>query len=210
MKCIFLFFVLISLESCTSEKNIDQKANLDYQALMKLVVDKSILRKTHLNLDSINFNNNRVDTVILKTYFEGLAVSNIKDFKFEYDPFSRYYYYDYIKKDDLILFSIIHDDENGYDNLYHFIFDRSKSSILSVDLIAQTGGDGGHQQIDILDYSPQGDKLRVISISTLDEDFDLGLTRIVDSSVVNYSFGRKGSIHKEISLVSRTDTIWTK
>ncbi|MBK9737145.1 MAG: hypothetical protein IPO92_20205 [Saprospiraceae bacterium] len=37
----------------------------------------------------------------------------------------------------------IHDDEVGYDNLFHFTFDKEKNKIVQADFVSQTGGDGG-------------------------------------------------------------------
>ncbi|HEX8549762.1 MAG TPA: hypothetical protein VF691_22570, partial [Cytophagaceae bacterium] len=148
-----------------------------------------------------------LDTTIVITYFNGLPVSTVKDFTFKFNPYSRYYYLDYAVEDSLFLFSIIHNDEDGYNNLYHGSINARKNKMISLDLIAQTGGDGGHFQKDILHYTSKGKKLNVTSISTSDEDLDFGYKRTKNSTIVNFSFGFDRTIESEISNVTTIDTI---
>jgi hypothetical protein len=77
-------------------------------------------------------------------------------------------------------------------------------------LIAQTGGDGGENCIDILNYSQSGIKLRQIRISTYDEDFEKGYTRQFDSTITDIDFNNRKTTYKKLTEVSRLDTIWDK
>jgi hypothetical protein len=170
----------------------------------------SLDRKNHYNLDSLDLSKLKaIDTNFFKKWFDNVSVNNV-DFKIQFDSYSHYYFFDFRDQDKKFLFSIIHDDEVGYYNLFHFTFDKEKDKLVQVDYVAQTGGDGGHGNVDILNYNKTGDILYLTSISTFGEDFDKGYTRQFDSTTNKIEFDLPKTKYKIIDSLSRLDTIWDK
>lgn len=201
------------LTSCSNQQEKTQSSTSTNQVdtfPIDYVRQVSSDRQAHYNLDSLDLSKLKsIDTMFFKKWFDNISVNNI-DFKIQFDNYSRYFFFDYKDLDKKFLFSIIHDDEVGYDNLFHFTFDKEKSKIVQVDYIAQTGGDGGHGNIDILDYNKSGDLLTLTSISTFDEDFDKGYTRQYDSTINKIEFNLQTTRYIKIDSLSRLDTIWDR
>lgn len=149
---------------------------------------------------------------ILIKYLTPFPVKNITDFSIEYDEYSRYYFFDYAEFEDMILFTIIHDDEVGYDNYYNYTYDKKKGIIRDVVLIALVGADGGHGQSESLIYSTSKDKLLVKTKSDYDEDlFDEGYencyTRTTSQFETSYQFALDKTIINKRQISEDKDTI---
>ncbi|MDX5346731.1 MAG: hypothetical protein LPJ89_07130 [Hymenobacteraceae bacterium] len=214
MKIIYTLLVFVVLSSCSNQKlkeeSFDLPANESLAMPLETIKANSIERKTYYNLDSIVHELKAVDSTFFKQYFSGLTFSNIKDHKLEFDPYSRYYFFDYKEVEDLALFSIIHNDEVGYDNLYHFTYDKEKNQMLYVDFLAATGSDGGQNNVDRLRYNQAGDSL--IRMSSFEDwlDFNKGSSREYDSIVYQILFSKKGTKFLKLDSISRMDTVWIK
>ena len=101
------------------------------------IKSNSIKRQNHYTIDSLDVEMLRpLDSTFFKTYFDGLAIDNINDEEISFDKWSRCYFFDYTEVNDQLCFSFKHEDEVGYDNVYHVTFDISSNKILSSDLIA--------------------------------------------------------------------------
>jgi len=178
---------------------------------LRPIKENSFYRKRHYNLDSVELNRLKpIDTTFFKKYFLGLPLSNLPGSKIEFDPYSRYYFFDYKDLGELVLFTIIHDDEIGYENLYHFTYHRTKDRLLSVDYLAATGGDGGHGNYDILNYNNYGDTLLRISSSQFWEDINKGSSIQYDSVIYKILFSENGTKYIKQDSISRMDTVWSK
>ncbi len=123
-----------------------------------------------------------IDTTFFKKWFDNVSVNNV-DFKIQFANYSRYYFFDFKDQDTKFLFSIIHDDKVG---------------------------DGGHGNVDLLNYNKTGDILYLTSISTFDEDFDKGYTRQYDSTITKIEFNLPTTKYLKTDSLSRLDTIWDK
>lgn len=215
MKTIYTLLVFVVLSSCSNEKlkveSIDAPANKSLALPLEAIMANSIERQSYYNLDSVEVDELKaIDSSFFKQYFLGLPFSNIKDYQVEFDPYSRYYFFDYKDLGDLALFSIIHNDEVGYDNLYHFTYDKEKNQMLHVDFLAATGSDGGQNKVDRLRYTQAGDSL--IRMSSFEDwsDFSKGSSIQYDSIVYKVLFSRNGTEYIKLDSVSRMDTVWIK
>lgn len=216
MKIIYTLIVLVVISSCTSEKqNVDSIGTAENVASFPLqtVKEKFIERKSYFALDSVDLTELvAIDSTFYKRYFLDLPVNNLNDYKLEFDPYSRYYFYDYKDVGDLALFSIIHDDEVGYANLYHFTFDKAKNQLLHVDFLAATGSDGGHRNFDKLNFSQSGDSLIHTSLSNYQEyiqDGDGSVTQY-DSVIYKVLFSKNSTKFIKLDSLVRMDTVWRK
>lgn len=212
---IFISTILLfALLSCTNkDAKQENSTRLDPVETFPIETIKRVCfeRKAHYNLDSLNLSRLKtIDSTFFKKWFDNKKVSNIENTNIKFDRYSRYYFFDFKDLDKLFLFSIVYDDEIGYNSLYHFTFDKEKKEIIQIDLIAQTGGDGGEGNKDILNFNQKGDKLVRTSISTYDEDFDKGYTRQSDSTTTDIEFNFKKTKFKKINSTSKLDTIWNK
>lgn len=215
MKRTLIIFSIIILASCAKQQEsaLKNKATVETAKAalpLELIRKNSIGRQSYILMDSIELEKLKtVDSTFFKNHLAGLQFNNYPDSKLEFDRYSRYYFFDYRELDDLFLFSIIHDDEVGYSNLYHFTYDKAGKRITSVDFIGATGGDGGHGIADRLRYNAYGDSLLITSISTYDSDFSKGYTREYDSTVARTVFSKGKAIHVFLDSLRRTDTIWS-
>jgi len=206
---IILLFALISCSNKGAKQenstSIDTVETFPIETIKRVCFE----RKTHYNLDSLNLSKLQIiDSSFFKKWFDKRIVANIENTNIVFDQNSRYYFFDFKDLDKLFLFSIIYNDEIGYNHLYHFTFDKEKNEINQIDLIAQTSGDGGENNIDILNFNQNGDKFRLTSISTYDEDFDKGYIRQYDSTITDIEFNNRKTIFNKINSMSRLDTIW--
>gem|GEM_PF-4098577 len=167
-------------------------------------------RQLFYNLDLIAYSNLKpIDSIFFKKWFNNLSTHNTK-FKIEFDKYSRYYFFDYQDFNNKFLFSILHNDEVGYDNLFHFTFDKEKKQFVQVDFIAQTGGDGGDSNVDRLQYNKDGDILTMTSISITTQDMDNGYLKEYDSTLTKIAFDLPITTYKQLHTFSKTDTIRQK
>lgn len=154
--------------NATKEENID---SIEIGFPFQQIISNSRTRKTKYEIESgVGTNLKAIPKNILTKYLTPFQIRNIKDFSIEYDEYSRYYFFDYVAFDDFILFTIIHDDEVGYDNYYSYTYDKKKGVIHDVVLIAIVGADGGHGQTETLIYSNSMKDLTVKTLSEYDED----------------------------------------
>jgi hypothetical protein len=209
---IFTLTILV-LTSCSNRQEKTESSsstNLVDTLPIDFIRQVSLDRKYHYNMDSLDLSKLKlIDTTFFKKWFDNVSVNN-DDFKIQFDNYSRYYFFDFKDQDTKFLFSIIHDDEVGYYNLFHFTFDKTKQKIVQADYVSQTGGDGGHGNVDLLNYNKTGDILYLTSISTFDEDFDKGYTRQYDSTITKIEFNLPTTKYLKTDSLSRLDTIWDK
>ncbi len=123
-----------------------------------------------------------------------------------YDPYSGYFLFDHVILKDKFLFTVIHNDEVGYNSLYQFVVDKNNRKIYHADLMGVTGGDGGDYTNDSLVFNDPGDKLVIITIS---EDIGNGIANTIqyDSTVRSVNFLLDKTITKHLHNSSRVDTI---
>jgi len=212
MKRIFYLLIFTILSSCTTEEKKVEKLNSGFVSLpLRPIKENSFNRRRYYNLDSLELNRLKlIDTTFFKEYFLGLPINNLSNSNIEFDPYSRYYFFDYKDIADLVLFTIIHDDEVGYENLYHFTYHRTKNRLLAVDYLAATGGDDGHGNYDILNYNKNGDTLLRISSSQFWEDINNGSSIQYDSVIYKILFSKNGTKYIKQDSLSRMDTVWSK
>jgi hypothetical protein len=216
MKILISILLFLALLSCTSKQAKYENTTLhDTIETFPIETIKKVCfeRRNHYNLASLKLSDFKViDSTFFKKWFDKRKVDNLKNINIKFDQYSRYYFFDYKEVDKLFLFSIINNDEIGYNILYHFVFDKNKKEIIRTELTAETGGDGGEVNVDILDYNSRGDKLRLTSISTYNEVFDENKpeTRQYDSTIMAIEFNDKKTNYKRIMTFSKLDTLGIK
>jgi hypothetical protein len=206
----FIFSLIILTVGCDS-KNQKTLQLIDNNIVsIDSVIGNSIARQTHYNLAEINADDlYSLDSNSVKALFNKRTItSDTSKFTLNYDAYSRYYLFDHVVLKDKFLFTIIHNDEVGYNGLYQFVVDKKKNQICYADLIAITGGDGGDYTNDSLIFNESGDKLTVISTSTY-EDIGNGIFNTIqyDSIVRTFNFLLDKRLSKIIHNSSRVDTI---
>jgi len=207
--------LFLALLSCTNKDTKQENSTkLDSVETFPIETIKRLCfeRKSHYNLNTLNLSKLKViDSTFFKKWFDKRKVDNLKNTNIKFEQYSRYYFFDFKDLDKLFLFSIIDNDEIGYNILYHCIFDKEKKEIIRTELIGETGGDGGEVNVDILDYNSMGDKLKLTSISTYDDVFteDKPETRQYDSTIVSIEFSENKTNYKQIMTFSKLDTINT-
>lgn len=216
--------LIVLLASCQEEKGTS--SNVQFTAPVGQDIDSVVIdfpiqkiisnsRKRNAKYDidyGVGTSLKAIPKDILIKYLTPFSVKNISDFSIEYDEYSRYYFFDYAEFDNMILFTIIHDDEVGYDNYYSYTYDKKKGVISDVVLIAVVGADGGHGQEESLSYSSSMDRLIVKTKSDYDEDlFEEGYencyTRTTTKFETSYEFELDKTIINKRLMSEDVDTI---
>ncbi len=145
-------------------------------------------------------------------YLANYPIKNIKNFSIEFDRSSRYYFFDFVEFEEFVLFTIMHNDEIGYNNFYHYTYDKKTDKITHVVMIASEGGDGGHSQEERLIYSNAFKDLLVKTTSHYDEDlFDEAhqecYSRLSDISETRYKFRQQQTEIIDGKMQTMKDTI---
>ncbi|MBP5983557.1 MAG: hypothetical protein KA734_07535 [Fluviicola sp.] len=180
---------------------------------IEVIINNCEKRKSNYNLDyGFNDKTKLIQSEFFKKYLAKYAIKNINDFKMVYDKYSRYYFFDFVEFDEFVSFTIIHNDEVGYDNYYHYTYDKENDKIIDVVMIASVGGDGGHGQDELLFYSNALKDLLVKTKSEYDEDlFDKGhkncYSRLSDIYEIKYRFRQDNTEIIEGKTETFTDTI---
>lgn len=168
---------------------------------------------SHIDVSNDVFFLDDIDSSFFKRHLNGFETGSPQNWILEFDPFSRYYFFDYQLFDSWVSFTIMHNTEYGYTNFYTFSFDRKLNKITSVMCISQHGADGGAWNDDHFFYSDSGRKLTVRSQSYYDQDIDYdgGLdhcyTRTFDSIASDFHFFRERTEFSIDTIVSKLDTI---
>ncbi|MDD2798160.1 MAG: hypothetical protein PHV20_06160 [Bacteroidales bacterium] len=210
MSRIWVLGVSLSLLlfACANKERVQEQHNTELTFPIEEIRNRCIKRQLHYDVNSLNLSDYKpIDSIFFKRWFDRRSINFIKYEPIRFDKYSRYYFFDYKELDKLVLFSIIYNDEIGYTSIYHFTYDKAKNRIVQTDLIAETGGDGGESSWNILDYNQAGDRLKITSVSTYDEDYKQGYTHQYDSIISTVEFGNLRTKYKNISSVSRVDTI---
>jgi hypothetical protein len=193
--------VLILTVSCEEQKTrnneeskVHEKKPEKTNAFITTIIKNSYKRVNgQIQLEEKNFLKHQIKPDFVKKYLTGLKLNNATVTKTEFDKYSSYYFLDYVDFADYFLFTIVHKDEVGYNNFFHYIYDKINNKISDVTFIASSGGEGGHTQKEILLYSKCGIELIVKSNSEYDEDlFDESnkncYSRILDIYETKYNF----------------------
>ncbi|MGZ5283377.1 MAG: hypothetical protein ACXWEY_13970, partial [Bacteroidia bacterium] len=110
--------------ACKSEiKDIKDSAELNNDSVLPIEQIKKLSqpREKEYNLSkSISADLKPIDSTFFIKHLEGIVLHSSENGKLIFDKYSRYYFFDYVDLKDKFLFSILHDDEIGYGNLYHF------------------------------------------------------------------------------------------
>ena len=144
---ILLIFISI-LIGCSDrpkkEKNLEEFP-------IEHIKKNSLKRRLIYKLNDFDFSKLKpIDSLFFKKFLNNLSFSNITEQKIQFDQYTRYYYFDYIDFDKMFLFSIVQNDETGYNNLYHFTFDKDKREFSQIDFISSSGSDAGEHTTDII------------------------------------------------------------
>jgi len=167
-------------------------------------------RKNYYNLQNIDVSNlNRIDSSFFKEWLNNSPINNT-EMKINFNQSFSYYYFDYNDLENLFLFSIVQDDENGFYYVFQFTYSKSDSKIIQTDNLGVFGADGGFWINSILNFNELGNILTQTLTSTDDEDFDSGYVRYRDSIITKLEFFNNKTIYSPIDSLSRIDTIWTK
>lgn len=154
-----------------------------------------------------------IDSTFFKHHLDGFETAFPRNWKIEFDPYSRYYFFDYQRYESWVSFTILHNTEYGYNDFYTYTYDLTLKKITSVSCIAQIGSDGGARSKDYLFFTDSGRKLTVRTQSYYDQDIDYdgGLdhcyTRSFYSIVSNIEFFQDRTEFSIDTVFSKLDTI---
>jgi hypothetical protein len=166
---LFLIFLNI-LDGCSD--NREQTTNTE-EFPIDHIKKHSIKRRQLYKLNDFDFSKLQpIDSLFFKKWFNNKTFSNAIGQKIQFDQYTRYYYFDYKDFDKMFLFSIVQNDEIGYNNLYHFTYDKDKREFSQIDFISSSGGDAGEQTTDIIYFNKTGDIINLSSVSTSTDDID--------------------------------------
>lgn len=171
------------------------------------------MHESSIDLYEGSFFVEEIDSSFFKDHLAGFETDFPRNWKIEFDPYSRYCFFDYQQYDSWISFTIFQRTDYGYDNFYAYTYDLTSKKVTSVSCIAQVGADGGAWNRDDLFFTDSGRKLTVSSQSYYDQDIDYdgGLdhcyTRAFDSIVSNFHFFPDRTDYSVDTLISRLDTI---
>lgn len=162
-------------------------------------------REEVYNLDTLNLVHLQViDSTFFRKWLQRPIVNTGK--MLEFNVTSRYYFFDFADEDSLLIFSVIEDDEAGYDNIYYYTYSQKQKNIVSADLVASTGGDGNYSTTDILDFTKRG-KLKLTTVSVSENEHGEGFVMDYDSVVKDIIFTGRGPVFLLLDSVNRKDTI---
>lgn len=197
----------------TTNSNEETKQTKSTNFPIEKIINNSEKRKSKYKLNYGFIDKTKlIQSEFFKKYLANYSIKNIKDFKIEYDKYSRYYFFDFVEFNKFVSFTIIHDDEVGYDNYYNYTYDKESDKITDVVMIASVGGDGGHGQEEFLYYSNSLKDLLVKTKSEYDEDlFDEEhkncYTRLTDNYETRYKIGQSNTEIIEGKVKTIKDTI---
>ena len=160
MKIILkLLFIILIASNCNQTKNKSVNKNKtevkkNSNELIINIIHNSTKRKDGcFDLNKIKYRISKIDFLFVKKYLINFKTDNNIDLRTYFDENSQYYFYDYKEFDDVLLFTIIQNDEIGYDNFAHYVYDKKTNKIVNVSFIASIGGDGGQYEESVLFYS---------------------------------------------------------
>ena len=147
-----------------------------------------------------------IDSIFFKKWIAGQKVNDISDFTIEFNRYYRYYFFDFQDTEKVFLFTILEDDEVGYNNLFHFMFDKDKKKIAQVNLISQTGSDGGISDVDFLSYNSPHILIRT-TVTKEEEDITDGVLQNYDSVITKIEFLLPKTVYSILDSYHFRDTI---
>ena len=205
-----LFILILVIFGCIPKKQKISKFIDGQYVSIDNIITNSLSRQSHINLAEIKIERLfSLDSNSVKALFNNETMtSDTSKFMLTYDEYARYYLYDHVVLKDKFLFTIIHNDEIGYNYLYQFTVYRNNKRIYYVHLIGITGGDGGDYTNDSLIFNQKGDKLTVISNSISEDIGNSAYSTIQhDSLVRHFNFLLDKIIISTLHESSRKDTI---
>ncbi len=206
MRIIPLLIFLYILVGCSDRQESTTNSE-DFP--IEHIKKNSIKRRLIYKLNDFDFSKLQpIDSVFFDKWFNNRTFSNIPEQKIELDRYTRYYFFDYKDFDKMFLFSIVQNDEIGYNNLYHFTYDKAKKEFSQIDFISSSGGDAGEQTTDIIYFNKEGNIINLSSVSTSTEDLDKDtLTQYYDSMGVKIEFKLRKTIITRLDSIKRVDKI---
>jgi hypothetical protein len=143
----------------------------------------------------------QITPAFFQKHLNHLPVKNQKNKHLNYDPYARYYFFDCVKSKEVVRFTIIYSNEDGYDAYYHCTYDQKNDKVNDVILIAVVGGDGGYDQHETLLYSDAFTRLHVKTEEIYDEFLDDKryqncFSRTTNISDTKFHFERTGTTFK--------------
>ena len=208
-RIIALLLLILTIGCNTKESKTFQFVHNNIVSIDSIIVN-SKPRQSHYNLAEIMVDNLMIlDSSSVKALFNNLTLTaDTSKFMLTFDPYSLYYLFDHVVLNDKFLFTIIHNDEVGYNYLYQFTVDKNNKRIYYADLIGITGGDGVDYTNDSLIFNSAGDKLTVISTSIYEDIGNSAHNTIqYDSLVRHFNFLLDKRLISTIHESSRIDTI---
>ena len=206
MRIILLIVFLNILNGCSDnqERTTDSK-----EFPIEHIKKNSIKRRLTYTLNTFDFSKLKpIDSLFFKKWFDNRTFSNTTEQKIQFDPYTRYYYFDYKDFDKMFLFSIIQNDEIGYNNLYHFTYDKDRKEFSQIDFISSSGGDAGEQTTDIIYYNKEGNIINLSSVSTSTDDIEEDiLTQQYDSIGIKIEFKQRKTIFTRLDSLKRVNKI---
>ena len=155
----------------------------------------------------------QITPAFFQKHLNHLPVKNQKNKHLNYDPYARYYLFDCVKSKEVVRFTIIYSNEDGYDAYYHCTYDQKNDKVNDVILIAVVGGDGGYDQHETLLYTEDFTRLHVKTEEIYDEFLDDKryqncFSRTTNVSDTKFHFERTGTtIKRKANTKTSCDTI---
>ena len=207
---VIIITSVISLFACTQKHEKTTNATVKEGFPIEYVKKVTSKRKMFYNLDSLDLEKLvRIDSAFFRKWFDNTKVDNDTNWLIKYDYYSRYYFFDFKDVGKSIFFSIIDNNEIGYNLVYNYKFDKRTKQIEEVNLIAVEGGEGGESITNRLNFNEKGDVLNLITIREFENaSFQNRASIKYDSIVTKMEFNHPKAIITQIDSVSRIDTIY--
>jgi hypothetical protein len=211
-----VFFIL----ACSNEKTETQVAKLEETVKLNPntfpideIIERSEKRKLTYHFDDVfSDSTKQIPLNFFKKYLANYKVKNMVDFKFSIESYSLYDFFDYAQFNEYVSFTIVYDDESGYDDYFSYIYDKNLDEIVEVYRIATYGADGGHSQTERLYYSNSYMNLLVKTHTLYDEDISDAAhfncyRRETEKSESRFKFNQGKTTFKFLKTATYADTI---
>ena len=148
-----------------------------------------------------------MDTAFFKKWFHDIRIPELKNEKLTYDGFSQWFFKNYQRQDNKIIFSILSNDGVAFVNLYYIVYDTTTKKLDSGHYLTQSGGDGGYY----IDELVQWENKSLIKVYTTEyNETDISNSKTLsqrDSFITIFNFDDKILTGKEVFRSTKLDTI---
>lgn len=146
MRAVFLVVVFFVF-ACGSKSKTKTEPEIVVEKLsfpIELVLEKTKVADDILVIERIlKEKHPKIDSVFFANYLEGLKITEQDSFRIEYNSAVNWYFIDHRYLRDYIAFSILSDNDSGFNVMYHLVYSKKDQKINSVAVLTTYELDGG-------------------------------------------------------------------